>query len=878
LRSGSRSFLEVVQTVRTIAFSMLVYIVLLASIALSAFAEKRMTIEQLQAVLTEASARHKPDAKIAQQIGGFELSERLSEVSLNKILAQLGTSSQAANALQILADRSAFLDLPPKELATTAAPDPDDQQKMVTLARAYVAQTLPGLPNFLATRTISRYDDSPQAIKKNGWPVRAGLHLIDTSSREISVRDERENQSPTQGSAIWREQFGLISGGEFGTMLGMILADSAQGKLSWSHWEEGATGPVGVFQYSVPKPASHFEVIGSRERPDTVGIGGVTRGSRISRTGIQPGDPSNTMLVHTKPSYHGAIWLDPRTGSVLRLTMEADSKDGVPFQRAGIMVQYGSVEIGDSKFICPLSSLALSVAVPGPQDATQDNPTEWLNITRFSGYHRFASTTRILADASETQLRNPESASESPEVASPKPDKTASAIGATTLAQSDLAPPVIEPNSAMPSTQVASVPTLAAPTASRPTVSPARAVNEPSAGAPSIELNVNRVVVPVVVRDAQGHLVRDLKKGDFQVFDNDKPRTISAFVVEDRDSAGMRVAAGPTSGAPQTDAGNASPEPSGLPQRIIVFLFDDIHMSFEDMAHAKKAGTGALSDALTGSDMAAVVSMSGKTNSGLTRDRKKLEDAIAGLRPILLNQSDGADCPKIDYYQADLIENKHDHTALQDAIDQVMLVCTKGTPPDMAQGVAEGAARRILNLGNQDVQSTYATVGEFVRRMATLPGQRTLVLVSPGFISLESGARTAESHVLDLAAQSNVTISALDARGLYTGTITAGDDTRGRSPDLIADYRRTTMKLGEDTLAELSDGSGGTFFHNSNDLKAGFKSLVEAPGLVYVLELSLDNVRADGSYHRLKVKLDRDHLDLQARRGYFMPEPAKSKK
>ena len=49
---------------------------------------------------------------------------------------------------------------------------------MLDAARNYVAQTLPRLPDFLATRTINRYDDSPQALKKGAWPVRAGLHLV----------------------------------------------------------------------------------------------------------------------------------------------------------------------------------------------------------------------------------------------------------------------------------------------------------------------------------------------------------------------------------------------------------------------------------------------------------------------------------------------------------------------------------------------------------------------------------------------------------------------------------------------------------------------------------------------------------------------------
>jgi VWFA-related protein len=79
-------------------------------------------------------------------------------------------------------------------------------------------------------------------------------------------------------------------------------------------------------------------------------------------------------------------------------------------------------------------------------------------------------------------------------------------------------------------------------------------------------------------------------------------------------------------------------------------------------------------------------------------------------------------------------------------------------------------------------------------------------------------------------------------------------------------------------MGELADGTGGTFFHNSNDLDAGFKELTEAPEIVYVLELSLDGVKSDGTYHRLEVKVDRNGVDLQARRGYFMPKPAKQKK
>jgi VWFA-related protein len=401
---------------------------------------------------------------------------------------------------------------------------------------------------------------------------------------------------------------------------------------------------------------------------------------------------------------------------------------------------------------------------------------------------------------------------------------------------------------------------------------------------PKIVVNVNRVLVPVVVRDKQGRAVGDLKREDFQVFDNGKPQLVSGFTVEKRGATGSNTDRNTESGKHWPAPPDAAPQSSIVPERFIVFLFDDLHLSAEDLAHAKTAGAKVLAGALADSNMAAVVAISGRVNSGLIRDRAKLQEAITSLQPQGLYRSNSAECPSIDYYQADLIENKHDSVALQDATRKV-LNCSPGLDVkynyNVAENMAESAAMRALNLGQQDVQVTNASIAEFVRRMATLPGQRTLILVSPGFLTIEPEALTAESRIIDLAARSNVTISALDARGLYTTEITASEHSpalAGRSLQLNSDYRRSTMTLAEGEMASLADGTGGTYFHNSNDLVAGFKGLTETLEYVYVLELSLGNVKPDGAYHRLKVKVDRDGLQLQGRHGYFMAKPAKNKK
>jgi len=403
----------------------------------------------------------------------------------------------------------------------------------------------------------------------------------------------------------------------------------------------------------------------------------------------------------------------------------------------------------------------------------------------------------------------------------------------------------------------------------------AQQTNQTQNPAFTIQTNVNRVLVPVVVRDKQGRSVDGLKKDDFQVLDNDKPRIVTGFTVERRGAAveSAQQAAGVATPAPvtQTQAGK---------RRFVVLLFDDMHMSAAELVPAKKAGIEAINGALSDTDVVAVVTSSGKTNSGLIQDRAKLRDTIAGLQSNEVSPSGAADCPNINYYQADLIENKHDSAAIADAMGQVYN-CDPSLGPqsdNVAESVVRSSVRRALMIGNQSSQATLAAIQEYVRRMANLPGQRLLILVSPGFLAISPEASSEESRVIDLAAQSAVTISALNARGLFTTDVTASDDTRGRAMGEISALRRGSLSGDEAALASLADGTGGRFFHNSNDLGAGFKGLTAVPECVYVLELALDGVKPDGTLHRLMVKVDRADLEVQARRGYLAPKPEKIKK
>jgi hypothetical protein len=126
-------------------------------------------------------------------------------------------------------------------------------------------------------------------------------------------------------------------------------------------------------------------------------------------------------------------------------------------------------------------------------------------------------------------------------------------------------------------------------------------------------------------------------------------------------------------------------------------------------------------------------------------------------------------CPNIDYYQADLIQNKHSELALAAAeADFVTCANLVGQPPNMVETFVRSAASQSLMNGEHDRLITLTNLREIVKKLGTLSGERTLILISPGFFAQTSSAMAEKSLILDLAARCNVTISAIDARGLYT--------------------------------------------------------------------------------------------------------------
>jgi VWFA-related protein len=268
-----------------------------------------------------------------------------------------------------------------------------------------------------------------------------------------------------------------------------------------------------------------------------------------------------------------------------------------------------------------------------------------------------------------------------------------------------------------------------APTAASQNAPEMATRDEPTA----FQAKVNLVMVPVVVRNAQGRAIGTLPKESFQLFDKGKPQEIARFTVE-RIGAPAGRESKASGDQPAAGAEEKGP-PVVAPERFVAYLFDDVHLALGDLVRVRDAADRHMAT-LEPTDRAAVYAMSGEVSLDFTDDRTKLHEALLRLRPGIMVRA--------------------------------------GALTDLEQ-------RTLGSLAN---------LKELIKRMAITPGQRTIMFISPGFNTFAPEYIQEETDILERAIKANVIISTLDARGLFTDP---SYDASGRGGSLSAAIARSNL-------------------------------------------------------------------------------------
>jgi VWFA-related protein len=893
------------------------WILVILMLAMPAWAAKRVTVQQLEELL--GASKNKSDADVSNQLSDLELSERLSDARFSALKAAL-PGDKAQQALLALADQSQILDPPASEIPSTPAPDFAAQRHIMSLVVAYVSKSIPQLPNIFATQQTAFYQETPKSFEGVVFSSYQPLHLLRSSNATVRYSNGlevvEEVSADGKKSRIAGDQ--LQSRGIFGPILTTVLMDAAKNKLVWGRWEKGASGPLAVFNYAVPKEKSNYEVdyccvadsYGAKKR------------------------------FHQLAGYHGQMFVDPVTGNILRLTLEAELKENDPLSKAAIVVDYGPVEIGGKTYICPVKSISLSRAQTTQLLHDEEHPSVMvgsgsrassvavattsggssvvagpqrtlLNDSVYSDYHIFRAESHVLAGNVEeggAPTSSEEAKAQEPAAAAPSTaSEAAPATSEATAAQA--APPAPAPDEEIRDEEAMGLPDTT-PNASQPM----------PAGF-TIQSVARLVDISVLASDKKGHPIRDLKQSDFEVLDNGKKQEVKFFTqaVEGALPATPALAEPASSATAEPVFSNngtsEAKKDAGKPESsATILLIDSSNLAFKDLSYARSEVTRFLRGLPATEPVGLYILRSHDFQilSEETTDHNLLEEKLSRWMPTAGDLARAQEAEQRNRQSFEQVHNVSDLSLVNgNTISDVDTIRT-----------ASSLDPQLRDWGSNPGRDAMMIMVGVARHLAAISGHKNLVWISSDNAlvdwsnqadSIEKGDKHIEPNTLKAQEAMNdahvsvypldasqleagsidasvqhrnveLTPAALDNAGLggkATGTTTTQNGTdlpigRNAQPGRIMAQMQQDMRPIQGPIRHLADATGGRVFRRSGGISDELKGVVEDGHAAYQLSFYPQGP-ADGQFHTITVNLTtyQKGVSLRYRTGYlFAKEPA----
>jgi hypothetical protein len=294
-----------------------------------------LTLDQLMKFLTSSVELKMSDNDVAKFLVKTKLSERLDDVTIEKLLAG-GIGPKTLNALRTLRDQSqsqakAKPPAAPPKVELPPVPNAMEQAAIIDEVREYALNYSKSLPNFLSTQVVRRYQAGVPGSRYNPRSSEPSWVQVDLLTLRLSYFDQKEeyklilhNNSPT--TQDYKSVGGATSTGEFGSLLRDIFEPRTHARFEWDGWARLRDQLVMAFHYNVEQANSQWGIEYERKE-------------------------------HIVPAYSGRILIDKDTHVVLRVTLNADNIPlTFPVKMATTILDYDYTDISGHQFLLPLKS------------------------------------------------------------------------------------------------------------------------------------------------------------------------------------------------------------------------------------------------------------------------------------------------------------------------------------------------------------------------------------------------------------------------------------------------------------------------------------------------------------------------------------------
>jgi hypothetical protein len=237
--------------------------------------------------------------------------------------------------------------------AAAQRPAPDEQKRTLDTAREIALHYSSKLPDFICTENMERVDrSSPTSIIADRLTIQLSYSGQKESYKLLTMNGNKTDQT-------LESLEGLISGGEFGSLLLGVFDPASAADFQWKSTTDLRKHHASVYTYRISRAKSHY-LLGARS---------------------QSGN-----LTALAAGYHGEIILDSQTSRVLRVTASADdipSNSGIT--QSSVEVDYDFIDIAGHSYLLPSHS-----------DAHMERSHRQIsNSVAFVDYRKFAAESTI---------------------------------------------------------------------------------------------------------------------------------------------------------------------------------------------------------------------------------------------------------------------------------------------------------------------------------------------------------------------------------------------------------------------------------------------------------------------------------------------------